>query len=104
MAIGVNEISIQKVRYVTVYHGRPGFDPRQGQEIFLLVSASRPALGPTQPPIQWVPGGPFSGGKVQRVKEDSLPRKILQNRPKEYSSIRRPRRRWIDQTGASPSA
>jgi hypothetical protein len=36
--------------------GRSGFDSRQGQRIFLLASASRPALGPTQPPIQWVPG------------------------------------------------
>jgi hypothetical protein len=26
-----------------------------GQEIFLYSIASRPALGPTQPPIQWVP-------------------------------------------------
>jgi hypothetical protein len=33
-----------------------GFDFRQGQEIFLLSTASRPALGPTQPPIQSVPG------------------------------------------------
>jgi hypothetical protein len=31
-------------------------DPRQGQRIFLLAPASRPALRPTQPPIQWVPG------------------------------------------------
>jgi hypothetical protein len=23
--------------------------------IFLLASASRPALGPTQPPVQWIP-------------------------------------------------
>jgi hypothetical protein len=28
-----------------------GFDSRQGLGIFLF---SRPALGPTQPPIQWV--------------------------------------------------
>jgi hypothetical protein len=36
--------------------GRPGFDFRQGREILLYSSASRPALGPTQPPIQRVPG------------------------------------------------
>jgi hypothetical protein len=35
--------------------GWPGFDPGQGQRIFLLASASRLALGPTQPPIHWVP-------------------------------------------------
>jgi hypothetical protein len=35
--------------------GRPGFDSRRRQEIFLF-SASRPALGPTQPPIEWVLG------------------------------------------------
>jgi hypothetical protein len=31
-------------------------DPRQGHRIFPLTSVSRPALGPTQPPVQWVPG------------------------------------------------
>jgi hypothetical protein len=36
--------------------GRSGFDPRQMQRIFPLASVSRPALGPTQPPVQWVPG------------------------------------------------
>jgi hypothetical protein len=36
--------------------GRPGFDPQQRPRIFLLASASKPALGPTQPPVQWVPG------------------------------------------------
>jgi hypothetical protein len=28
----------------------------QGQRIFPLTSVSRPALRPTQPPVQWVPG------------------------------------------------
>jgi hypothetical protein len=32
------------------------FDPRQRQRIFLLAPASRPALGPTQAPTQWVSG------------------------------------------------
>jgi hypothetical protein len=32
------------------------FDPWQRQRIFPLASVSRPALGPTQPPVQWVPG------------------------------------------------
>jgi hypothetical protein len=36
--------------------GGSGFDSRRGQRIFPLASVSRPALGPTQPPVQWVPG------------------------------------------------
>jgi hypothetical protein len=36
--------------------GRRGCDSRQGQRFILLVTASRLTLGPTQPPIQWVPG------------------------------------------------
>jgi hypothetical protein len=32
------------------------FESRRGLGIFLLTTASRPALVSTQPPIQWVPG------------------------------------------------
>jgi hypothetical protein len=35
---------------------RPGFCPRYRQRIFPVASVSIPALRPTQPPIQWVPG------------------------------------------------
>jgi hypothetical protein len=33
-----------------------GFESRLGLGIFLFTTASRTALRPTQPPIQWVPG------------------------------------------------
>jgi hypothetical protein len=46
--------------------GRLGFDPRKRQRIFPLTSASRPALAPTQPPIQWVPGAHSPGVKRGR--------------------------------------
>jgi hypothetical protein len=36
--------------------GRSGLDPRRGQRIFPLASVFRPALRPTQSPVQWVLG------------------------------------------------
>jgi hypothetical protein len=34
----------------------PGFQSRRGQEGFLFSKASRPAMEPTQPPVQWIMG------------------------------------------------
>jgi len=36
--------------------GRPDFDSRYGQGIFLFATVSRLTLSPIQPSIQWVPG------------------------------------------------
>jgi hypothetical protein len=44
------------------------FDSRRGLGIFLFTTASRMALGPTQPPIQWVPGA-LSVGVKRPVRE-----------------------------------
>jgi hypothetical protein len=41
-----------------------GFDFPQGLGIFLFTTASRTALESTHPPIQWVQGGSFLGGKA----------------------------------------
>jgi hypothetical protein len=38
-----------------------GFDFCRGLGILLFTTASRTALGPTQPPIQWIPGIPSLG-------------------------------------------
>jgi hypothetical protein len=46
---------LYRLTYPYVYHHHREFKSRQGLGIFLLTTASRPALGPTQPPIQWVP-------------------------------------------------
>jgi hypothetical protein len=49
---------------------RSGFDSRQLVGFFLLVTSSRPALEPTQPPIQWVPGALSLGIKRPGLEAD----------------------------------
>jgi hypothetical protein len=41
--------------------------------ILVFATASRPALGPTQPPIQWVPGAPSLGEMRPGREADNSP-------------------------------
>jgi hypothetical protein len=50
-----------------------GFDSRRGLWIFLFTTASRTALGPTQPPIQRVPGALSLGVKRPGREADNSP-------------------------------
>jgi hypothetical protein len=51
-----------------------GFNSWQGLGIFLFTTACRVALGPTQPPIQWVPGALSLGVKwLGREADHSTP-------------------------------
>jgi hypothetical protein len=50
-----------------------GFESRQGLGIFLFISTSGPALGPTQPPIQWVPWTLCLGVKQPGHEADQSP-------------------------------
>jgi hypothetical protein len=50
-----------------------GFESRQWLGIFLFTAASRPALGPTQPPIQWVPWALSFGVKGPTCKAEHPP-------------------------------
>jgi hypothetical protein len=52
--------------------GRPEFDSWRGQEISLYFTASRLALRPTQPLVQWVPGT-LSLGVKRPGREADLP-------------------------------
>jgi hypothetical protein len=66
-----------------------GFESRQELGIFLLTTESRPALRPTQLPIQWVPGSLFMGVKRPRSEaEHSLPSSAEVKNAWSYASTR----------------
>jgi len=50
-----------------------GFNSRWGLGIFLSTAVSRTALGPTQRPIQWVPGALSLGVKWPGREADRSP-------------------------------
>jgi hypothetical protein len=79
--------TVQTKKYLQVFHSTapfnqqqlnlkpydPLFDTRQRLRIFLFATAFRPPLGPTQPPIQWVPGALSLGVKSQGREADHSP-------------------------------
>jgi hypothetical protein len=56
--------------------GRYRFDPGRGKRFLPLTSVSRPALGPTQAPVQWIKGvlspGVTSGRGVMQTTHSYL--------------------------------
>jgi hypothetical protein len=53
--------------------GRTVFDSQQGLGFVLLTTTSKPALGPTQSPTEWVWRALFPGVKRLKRKSDQLP-------------------------------
>jgi hypothetical protein len=64
------------------------FESQQGLGIFLFTTASRPALGPIQPPIQWIQESLSLGVKLPgREADHSLPSSAELNNAWSYTSI-----------------
>jgi hypothetical protein len=59
---------------------RVGFESRRGLGIFLFTTASSSVLGPTQPPIQWVPGALSMGVKRPDREADHSPPSSAESR------------------------
>jgi hypothetical protein len=53
--------------------GGAKFDSRQGKGIYLFVTASISALGPTQPPVPWIPWALSLGVKRSGREADRSP-------------------------------
>jgi hypothetical protein len=55
-----------------------GFESQGGLGIFLFITVSRTALGPTPPPIQWVPGALSLGVQQQGREADHSPQSSVE--------------------------
>jgi hypothetical protein len=72
-AVVVVAVVVVLVVVVVVVLGDQGLIPGRGKGIFPLTFESRLALGPTQPPDQWVPGVLSSGVKRSRDVTTRIP-------------------------------
>jgi hypothetical protein len=63
MYIGSRGSSVSTVSDYGLDDQAIGLQSRQRQRIYPLAFVTRPALGPTQPPVQWVPGALSPGIK-----------------------------------------
>jgi hypothetical protein len=74
-----------------LWAGRPGLNFRQGKEVCFYSTASRRALGSTQPPIQWIPWALSPGIKRPEREADHAPQSNAKSRTVElclHSPIR----------------